>query len=105
VGLEGARQQRDAGRGQHAHGVAVGARGEQAGHHGGLEERAGAPRVAPDHETSALAVGALRRQRGDELTADAVGKVGRERRLVRNAADAIGSEQALAQARLGLAIS
>src|SRR5437763_353031 len=82
---------------QHADHVAVGSCRQQSGHHGRFEQRPRAPRVAADDEPDRPVVILLAQQRGDELATDAIREIRRERRLVGDAADAVGAEQTLAQ--------
>src|SRR5207249_563934 len=95
VGIERAREERDARRREHADRVAVGAGGEETRHHGRLEQRPREARVAADHESHPLAA-LLRDQRGHELAADAIREVRRQRRLVGHTADAVRAEQTIA---------
>ena len=92
VGVEATGDQRDSGRRQHAGGEALSARAQHARRHRRFEQRPGASRVTADDELDAVAA-PLRAQRGHELTADAIGEIGREGLFVGDAADAIGAEQ------------
>src|SRR5207244_769338 len=59
---------------------------------GRLQERARAPRVAPDDDAHALLAHLGGQGRG-QLAADAVGEIGSERRLVGHAPDAVRAEE------------
>src|SRR5207237_562787 len=82
VGVQGSGQQRDPRRGKHADRVTVGAGGEEAGHHRGLEQRPRAPRVADDHQPNARPAGLLARP-GPVTSTGAVSTVARSSIVVR----------------------
>ena len=88
-----AREHRDAGRGQHADGVAVGAGRHGAGGQRRLEERAGTAGVASDDESHAVHA-VVELERRHQLARNPERQLGRQRLLVRHAPDSVGAEQA-----------
>ena len=93
LGFQASREIGDAGRGQHAGGEDIGARGEGAGHEGAFDHGAGQARIAPDDEAH-LGEAVVLEEGGHELAPEAKGQLRGERHLVGQAADAVRAEQA-----------
>ena len=70
----------------------IGARGQRARDQRALEHGARQPRVAPHHQPHGRDPVVLE-QRGHELATEAKRQLGRQRRLVGDAADAVGAEE------------